>query len=52
MNTGRIRGVAIGDESDLLIRLSSAYSLIHGSDSGLHISVVSYVISGDLEIFR
>ena len=52
MNTGRIRRVAIGDESNLLIRLSSAYSLVHGSNSGLHISVVSNVISGDLKGFR
>lgn len=52
MNTGRIRGVAIGNESNLLIRLGSAYSLIHGSDGGLGISVVSDVVSSDLEVFR
>ena len=52
MNAGRIRRVAIGDESDLLIGLCSAHSLIHGSDGGLGMSVVSDVVSGDLEVFR
>lgn len=52
MNAGRIRRVAIGDESDLLIRLCSAYSLIDGSDGGLGISVVRDMVSGDLEVFR
>lgn len=52
MNAGRIRRVAVGNESDLLIRLCSAYSFNHGSDGGLGISGVSDVVSGDLKAFR
>lgn len=52
MNTGRIRRVAVGNESDLLIRLCSAYSFNHGSDGGLGVSVVGNVVSGDLQVFR
>lgn len=48
MNTGWIRWIAIGNESDLLIGLCSAYSFNHGRYSGLGISVVGNVVSGDL----
>lgn len=52
MNTGWIRRVAVGNESDFLIRLCSAYSFNHGSDGGLGVSVVDNVVSGDLQAFR
>ena len=52
MNTGRKRRVAVCDKSDLLIRACSAYSFNHGRYSGLSVSVVGDVVSGDLKAFR
>jgi len=52
VNTGRIRRVAVCNECDLLIRACSAYSFNHGRYSGLSVSVVGDVVSGDLKAFR
>lgn len=46
----RIRGIAVSDESDLLIEFCSADSLLHGDDSVLGVPGVCEVISGDFEV--
>ena len=49
MNTGGISGIAISNESDLLIRLRSANGLIHGDYSGLSASIICDVIGRNFE---
>lgn len=49
MDAGWIRGVPISNESDLLIRLSSADGLIHGDDGRLSASVICDVIGRNFE---
>lgn len=49
MDTGRIRGIAISNECNLLVRLSSTDSLIHGRYGRLSASVVGNVIGGNLK---
>ncbi len=51
MNAGGIRGVAIGNKSDLLIGLSSSDSFLHGDYSRQGVSVVCDVIGSDFKTF-
>lgn len=46
-----IRRVAVGDKNNILIRLCSANSFIHGGNSGLNASVIGNVICGNLKAF-
>ncbi len=51
MDACRIRGIAVSDESDLLIGFCSADGLLHGYDSVLGVPGVCDVIGSDFEAF-
>ena len=50
VNSGRVRGIAIGNKSDALIGFSSTDGLIHSADGRLGATIVGYMIGSDFKV--
>lgn len=51
VDSGGIRGIAVGDENDFLVDGCSPDSFLHGNDGRLSAAVVSHMVGGDFEAF-